>query len=78
MAAVAPAIVKAFLLAGVKKERRVQRKKMVAHFESVFGRGGHAEMGPGWRNEIWRASVPSSVMTNCCIQLREEKKCLGP
>lgn len=42
----------------MKKERRVQRKKMVAHFESVFGRGEHAEMGPSWRNEIWRASVP--------------------
>lgn len=42
----------------MKKERRVLRKKMVAHFESVFGRGEHAEMGPSWRNEIWRASVP--------------------
>lgn len=61
----------------MKKEGRVQRKKWVAHSESIFGKAGHADMGPGWVNEVRRPLCFIRNDDETVVFSLEEKR-LGP
>lgn len=46
----------------IKKKERTQRKKWIAHFKRVFGKGEHTEMRPSRANKVWSPLVPSGMI----------------